>query len=54
MKTKSTPYTFEKKKSYDQTLNLLLIKQEDKSHYVFIKHFNSLMFSRTKHKGKKH
>ena len=43
-----------KKKSYDQTLNLLLIKQEDKSHYVFIKHFNSLMFSRTKHKGKKH
>ena len=36
------------KKSYDQTLNLLLIAQEDKSHYVFIKDFNRLMFSRTK------
>ena len=39
---------------YDQTLNLLLITEEDKSHYVFIKDFNRLMFSRTKHKSKKH
>ena len=42
------------KKSYDQTLNLLLITKKDKFHYVFIKDFNRLMFSRTKHKGKKH
>ena len=42
------------KKSYDQTLNLLLITEKDKSHYVFIKDFNRLMFSRTKHKDKKH
>ena len=42
------------KKSYNQTLNLLLITEKDKSHYVFIKDFNRLMFSRTKHKGKKH
>ena len=42
------------KKSYDQTLNLLLITGKGKSHYVFIKDFNRLMFSRTKHKGKKH
>ena len=28
------------KKSYDQTLNLLLITEKDKSHYVFIKDFN--------------
>ena len=40
--------------SYDQTLNLLLITQKDKSHYVFIKDFKKLMFSRTKHKDKKH
>ena len=42
------------KKSYDQTLNLLLITEKEKSHYVFIKDFNRLMFSRTKHKDKKH
>ena len=40
------------KKSYRLTLNLLLITKKDKFHYVFIKDFNRLMFSRTKHKGK--
>ena len=39
------------KKSHTQTLNLT---QEGKSHYVFIKDFNRLMFLRTKHKDKKH
>ena len=29
-------------KSYDQTLNLLLITEKGKSHYVFIKDFNRL------------
>ena len=42
------------KKWYDQTLNLLLITGKGKSHYVFIKDFNRLMFSRTKHKDTKH
>ena len=42
------------KKSYDQTLNLLLITEQGKSHYVFIKDFNRLMFSRTNHIDKKH
>ena len=41
------------KKSY-QTLKSLLITEKGKSHYVFIKDFNRLMFSRTKHKDKKH
>ena len=36
------------KKSYNQTLNLLLITEKEKSHYVFIKYFNKLMFSKTK------
>ena len=40
--------------SYNQMLNLLLITEKDKFHYVFIKDFNRLMFSRTKHKDKKH
>ena len=34
-------------------LNLLLITEKDRSHYVFIKDFNRLMFSKTKHKNKK-
>ena len=42
------------KKSYYQTLNLLFITEKGKSHYVFIKDFNKLMFSRIKHKYKKH
>ena len=33
---------------------MLLITEKDKSHYVFIKDFNRLMFLRTKHKDKKH
>ena len=53
MKIKFILYTFQKK-YYDQTLNLLLITEKDESHYVFIKDFNRLMFSRTKHKHKKH
>ena len=32
------------KKSYYPTLNLLLITEKGKSHYVFIKDFNRLMF----------
>ena len=42
------------KKSYNQTLNLLLITEKEKSHYIFIKDFNRSMFSKTKHKDKKH
>ena len=42
------------KKSYDQTINLLLISEKGKSHYIFVKDFNKLMFSRAKHKEKKH
>ena len=42
------------KKSYNETLNLLLITEKEKSHYVFIKDFNRSIFSKTKHKDKKH
>ena len=40
------------KKSYTQALNLLLITQENKSHHVFIKDFNRLMFSKQNIKTK--
>ena len=53
MKIKFILYAFQKK-SYYQMLDLLLITEKDKFHHVFIKDFNRLMFSRTKHKYKKH
>ena len=36
------------KKINEQVLNALLINSEEKSHYVFIKDFNRLMYSKTK------
>ena len=42
------------KKFNEQELNVLLISNEEKSHYVFIKNFNRLMYSKTKHQHKKH
>ena len=43
------------KKFNEQVLNVLLIKNENnESHYVFIKDFNRLMYSKTKHKDIKH
>ena len=42
------------KKSNEQVLNVLLISNEEKSHYVLIKDFNRLMYSKTKHKDRKH
>ena len=41
------------KKPHTQTLNLLLISQENKSHYVFTEDFNRLMYSKTKNQHKK-
>ena len=53
MKIKFFHYFFQKK-SNEQVLNVLLISSEEKSHYVFIKDFNRLMYPRTTHKDKKH
>ena len=47
-------YYMYQKKSNEQVLNVLLISNEEKSHYVFIKYSNRLMYSKTKHKDKKH
>ena len=41
------------KKFNEQVLNVLLISNEEKSHYVLIKDFNRLMHSKTEHKEKK-
>ena len=41
------------KKNYDDTMNLLMIHEGDKSHYVYVKDFNRLMFNDNKHGEKK-
>ena len=38
----------------EQVLNVLLINNEEKSLYVFIKDFNSLVYQKSKHKGRKY
>ena len=43
------------KNSNEQEFNVLLIKNgNNESHYVLIKDFNRLVYSKTKHKDKKH
>ena len=41
------------KKKYDDCMNLLMIHEGDKSHYVYVKDFNRLMFNINKHGEKK-
>ena len=40
-------------KKYDDSRDLLLLIEDDKSHYVYIKDFNRFMFHKTKNKNKK-
>ena len=42
------------KEKYNNQMNLLLITEDDKKHYVLIKDFNSFMYNQTKHKESKH
>ena len=39
---------------FENCMDLLLIADENKSHYVYIKNFNRLMCNKTKNKNKKH
>ena len=41
------------KKKYGDCMNLLMIHEDNKSHYVYVKDFNRLMFNVNKHKEKK-
>ena len=49
----SFPIHISKQKLEDQ-MNLLLITEDEKKHYVIIKDFNAFMYNQTKHKNKKH
>jgi len=42
------------KERTDYNLNLLLITNEDKQHYVLMKDFDRFMYNQTKHKERKH
>ena len=38
---------------FEDSMDLLLLIDDDKSHYVYIKYFNRFMFHKTKNKNKK-
>ena len=40
-------------KKFDDSMDLLLLINDDKSHYVYIKDFGTFMFHETKNKNKK-
>ena len=40
-------------RKFEDSMDLLLLIDDEKSHYVCIKDFNRFMFQRTKHKNKK-
>ena len=44
---------FISKQTFEDTKDLLLSNEDDKSHYVYIKDFNRFMFHKTKNKNKK-
>ena len=41
------------KEKYEDCMNLSLITEETKTHYVLIKDFNKFMYNQTKHKERK-
>ena len=41
------------KQKFEDSMDLLLLYEDDKSHYVYIKDFNTFMFHKTKNKNKK-
>ena len=48
-KANHTLFTYQKK-----SMEILLITEETKTHYVLIKDFNKFMYNQTKHKERKH
>ena len=42
------------KETFKDQMNLLLITEDEKKHYIPIKDFNAFMYNQTKHKNKKH
>ena len=43
---------FISKQTFEDSIDLLLLIEDDKSHYVYIKDFNTFMFHKTKNKKK--
>ena len=42
------------KEKFEDQMNLLLITEDEKKHYVLIKDFNTFTYNQTKHKNRKH
>ena len=54
LKKKSFQSKLEKISYEEKHVNLLLIREKGRKHYVLIKDFNSLMYDHTLHRWKKH
>ena len=44
---------YDSDKKFENSMDLLLLIDDDKSHYVYIKDFNRFMFHKTKNEKKK-
>ena len=42
------------KETFEDQMNLLLITEDEKKHYILIKDFNAFMYNQSKHKERKH
>ena len=51
---KNTQSMYQKKCCEDKHIDLLLIGEGEKKHYVLMKDFNTFMFDHTIHRGRKH
>ena len=46
-------FQFVSDQKFENSIELLLLIDDDKSHYIYIKDFNTFMFHKTKNKNKK-
>ena len=53
-RTNKNPQYIFRRKSFDKTLNLLLITADENKHYVLIKDLNRFVYNQTRHKKRKH
>ena len=51
---KQTYPIYVSKEKFENVMNLLLISDDEKNHYVYIKNFNRFMYRKTRNKNKKH
>ena len=54
METRKNIQSMCQKKFFQVQVDLLLVEEEERRHYVLIKDFNTFMYDHTLHRGRKH